>query len=456
MHIFSDDQVNRQISYARDTLVKKYGASKILGESKNPPGRDLLQETLAGLEKMLASYDLVREHVQSMITGPYECEFSQMYSAFVASEMILSTVTVKRNEVIRSNSNEISAKIDFSKFHPQPINQIICSYLAFASECGDLSAVTDSFFALINSDARKDAHDQKYAKLNDLMEQNPFTIFSKQFAGFARSKSSVRDLLSWDSIGGYEQVKTQLMSVSQRLSNIQKYSRYLHLEDIIPDNILLIGPPGTGKTLLARTFCETSNIGYHMLAGTDIRSTYVNGSANNLAAEFDHARRKITDADKQIYAIFIDEFDELAAHRNSGNSREDDKLVNELNQVLDGIKTQTGIFVIGATNHYESIDPAIRSRFGLKIYVDLPDEQSRISIFQKQLQQRTQGTDLEAHDVDYQRIAEITSGYSCRTIRTIVKHTLMKKADSVILSGEIPAVTTHDILTEVQSGKYKI
>jgi ribosome biogenesis ATPase len=49
---------------------------------------------------------------------------------------------------------------------------------------------------------------------------------------------------------------------------------------------------------------------------------------------------------------------------------------------LDGMGSRTGVYVIGATNRPDMIDPAILrpGRLGTSIFVDLPDEEGRVDI----------------------------------------------------------------------------
>lgn len=49
-------------------------------------------------------------------------------------------------------------------------------------------------------------------------------------------------------------------------------------------------------------------------------------------------------------------------------------------QGIDGQENQ-GLLILGATNLPWSLDPAVRRRFEKKIYIPLPDEKTRESLF---------------------------------------------------------------------------
>jgi SpoVK/Ycf46/Vps4 family AAA+-type ATPase len=81
--------------------------------------------------------------------------------------------------------------------------------------------------------------------------------------------------------------------------------------------------------------------------------------------------------------IFMDEFDGLAADRESGPNAGDS--VNEFLQNMDGLKSNARVSVLAATNYPWSIDDAILRRFDTRIFVDLPDRLARISIILSEL-----------------------------------------------------------------------
>jgi transitional endoplasmic reticulum ATPase len=76
---------------------------------------------------------------------------------------------------------------------------------------------------------------------------------------------------------------------------------------------------------------------------------------------------------------------------------------------MDGMTSKKNVFVIGATNRPEQLDPALcrPGRLDSLIYVPLPDELGRLSILKAQLR-KTPVSD----DVDLNYIASKTHGFS--------------------------------------------
>lgn len=76
---------------------------------------------------------------------------------------------------------------------------------------------------------------------------------------------------------------------------------------------------------------------------------------------------------------------------------------------MDGMTSKKNVFVIGATNRPEQLDPALcrPGRLDSLIYVPLPDEPGRLGILQAQLRKTP-----VAGDVDLNFIASKTHGFS--------------------------------------------
>lgn len=64
-----------------------------------------------------------------------------------------------------------------------------------------------------------------------------------------------------------------------------------------------------------------------------------------------------------------------------------DRVINQLLTEMDGMSSKKNVFIIGATNRPDIIDGAILrpGRLDQLIYIPLPDEKSRIAIFQANL-----------------------------------------------------------------------
>ena len=109
--------------------------------------------------------------------------------------------------------------------------------------------------------------------------------------------------------------------------------------------------------------------------------------------------------------IFFDEMDSIAKARSSGGSGGSEAADRVMNQILAEIDIAgaKNVFVIGATNRPDILDPAVTrpGRLDQLIYIPLPDHESRVSVLQASLRKSP-----VAPEVDLERIAKLTDGFS--------------------------------------------
>merc|ERR1719293_310059 len=170
--------------------------------------------------------------------------------------------------------------------------------------------------------------------------------------------------------------------------------------------VLFYGPPGCGKTLLAKAIASECAANFISIKGPELLTMWFGESEANVRDVFDKARNA------SPCVLFFDELDSIARAR--GGSSGDaggagDRVMNQLLTEMDGINATKQIFVVGATNRPDILDPAIKrpGRLDQVIFVDLPDFPARISIFTACLRK----SPLDP-DVDLAHLAEQTNGYS--------------------------------------------
>jgi transitional endoplasmic reticulum ATPase len=109
--------------------------------------------------------------------------------------------------------------------------------------------------------------------------------------------------------------------------------------------------------------------------------------------------------------LFFDEIDSIAKPRGSsqGGGEAGDRIVNQILTEIDGVGVKKNVFVLGATNRPDMLDPAVTrpGRLDQLIYVPLPDHESRMAI----LKANVRNSPL-AKDVSLEDIAERTDGFS--------------------------------------------
>ena len=131
--------------------------------------------------------------------------------------------------------------------------------------------------------------------------------------------------------------------------------------------------------------------------------------------------------------------------------------VNEMLAQMDRTG-EKGIFIIGATNYPNMIDPAIlrAGRLDKKIYVSPPDKEARRAMFELYLKERPYDFGL-----DYDKLAELTNNYVSADIKLIVDDASRKalklhsRITMQILENTIKAIKPSIPLNELQKHKLK-
>ena len=184
-----------------------------------------------------------------------------------------------------------------------------------------------------------------------------------------------------------------------------------------PKGVLLYGPPGCGKTLLAKAVANESDATFFAINGPEIMSKYYGESEARLREIFEKAEKNAP------AIIFIDEIDAIAPKREEVTGEVERRVVAQLLALMDGLKGRGNVIVIGATNRINAIDPALRrpGRFDREIEIGVPDRQGRLEI----LQIHTRGMPL-ADDVDLEKLADITHGYTGADLAALCREAAMK------------------------------
>ena len=134
---------------------------------------------------------------------------------------------------------------------------------------------------------------------------------------------------------------------------IKKPELYLKVGIAAPAGVLMWGPPGCGKTLLAKAVANESRANFISIKGPELLNKYVGESEKAVRQVFQRARASTP------CIIFFDELDALVPRRDTSMSESSSRVVNTLLTELDGLNDRKGVFVIGATNRPDMIDPAM-------------------------------------------------------------------------------------------------
>ncbi|XP_055848900.1 spastin isoform X2 [Episyrphus balteatus] len=178
--------------------------------------------------------------------------------------------------------------------------------------------------------------------------------------------------------------------------------------------LLLFGPPGNGKTLLARAVATECSATFLNISAASLTSKYVGDGEKLVRALFAVAR------EMQPSIIFIDEVDSLLSERSSNEHEASRRLKTEFLVEFDGLPGNPEgdrIVVLAATNRPQELDEAALRRFTKRVYVSLPDSETRELLLKRLLEK--QGSPLGPDSL--RRLSAMTEGYSGSDLTALAK-----------------------------------
>lgn len=211
-------------------------------------------------------------------------------------------------------------------------------------------------------------------------------------------------------VAGMDEVKEDLLMIS----NMMKNPDYRKSGARIPRGILLQGPPGNGKTLLARAFAGETGVNFIAVNACDFGSQFVGIGSSKIKKVFTEAKKNAP------CVIFIDEIDSVGAKRGSASDaagKEMNTMLTSLLNQMDGFEQMDNVIVLAATNRASDLDDALvrPGRFDRQLVVNYPDKLTRVELFKLYTKEKK-----VSPDVDFERLATKTYGYSCSKIECIV------------------------------------
>lgn len=177
--------------------------------------------------------------------------------------------------------------------------------------------------------------------------------------------------------------------------------------------LLLFGPPGNGKTMLAKAVAAEANTTFFNISAASLTSKYVGEGEKLVRALFSVAR------ELQPSIIFIDEVDSLLCERREGEHDASRRLKTEFLVQFDGVQSGGAdrVLVMGATNRPQELDEAVLRRFAKRVFVDLPDQQTRFKLLNNLLLKH--GSSLTERELSH--LARMTDGYSGSDLTSLAK-----------------------------------
>jgi len=171
---------------------------------------------------------------------------------------------------------------------------------------------------------------------------------------------------------------------------------------------------------------------FFSISSSDLVSKWLGESEKLVKNLFEMAR------EAKPAIIFIDEIDSLCSARGDNESEAARRIKTEFLVQMNGVgNDQDGVLVLGATNIPWDLDPAMRRRFEKRIYIPLPEANSRARMFKIHIGD----TPNELAEENIRQLAESTDGYSGSDISVVVRDALMQPVRKVQTATHFKKVT---------------
>ena len=305
---------------------------------------------------------------------------------------------------------------------------------------GDLDGARDAYRQAVALDA--DLADPELADLLVAPEEAEEPILSVPSTPSEETFDPDRAVITFADVGGMEEVKEEIrLKIIHPFQHPELYAAYGKRAG---GGVLLYGPPGCGKTHVARATAGELRSSFLWVGLEDVLSWLFGESEQNLHDLFEQARRSAP------CVVFFDEVDALGARRSDMRSSPGRHLINQFLAELDGVAAENeGILFLAATNAPWHVDDAFRrpGRFDRVVFVPPPDRDARREILRIHLEGRLQ------EEIDLDRIAARTDGYSGADLHSLVDVAVEAKLAASIRDGVPRPITTDDLVGAARKRK---
>lgn len=222
--------------------------------------------------------------------------------------------------------------------------------------------------------------------------------------------------------------------------------------------ILLFGPPGCGKTEITLALANEINAVLVNVSPANVMSKWLGDTEKNIKALFNKARELASRGEPVI--VFIDEVDGLFQQYSvevGGEKRARNQFLIEMDGLMSKENMKLPLFVIGATNKPWNLDIGFIRRFERRIYVPPPTRDVRRQLFEHYAKILAKTFTMSA--VDFNKLADMTEGYSSADIVSIVKEVQNHIVEEINEKKLIPSdrkITTEDFIEVVNKHKPSI
>lgn len=255
---------------------------------------------------------------------------------------------------------------------------------------------------------------------------------------FGGTKLAERPDTEFKDVIGADEAKKALRRVVAFMTDPAEYVR---VGAHAPRGVLIDGPPGTGKTLLARALAKECGANFISVDGSHFSAMFYGAGIGKVKELFERARKNAP------CIIFIDELDGVGKRSRGGDGgagdQEQNRIINRILVELDGFSPLENVVVVGATNHVDNIDQAMRrpGRFDMIVRTELPTTMEREALFALYLDKVK-----AAEKIDLTSLARTATGMSPADIANCVN-----RAASYAAEGGAPEVTAELLYRSIET-----
>ncbi|XP_037959497.1 ATPase family AAA domain-containing protein 1 [Teleopsis dalmanni] len=297
------------------------------------------------------------------------------------------------------------------------------------------------------SKSKKKARQRAEDQLRRLSAQSGFKVNAQQFNDYELMIAShlvvPSDIpVSWSDIAGLDSVINELREtvvLPVRHRSLLNQSKLWQA----PKGVLLHGPPGCGKTLIAKATAKEAGMRFINLDVAILTDKWY-GESQKLASAVFSLASKI-----QPCIIFIDEIDSFLRSRNTNDHEATAMMKTQFMMLWDGLSTNSNstVIIMGATNRPQDLDKAIMRRMPAQFHIGLPKEEQRVQILKLILESEQVNA-----DVDYQRLAKLTGGFSGSDLREMCRNaSVYRMREYVRFTDEESRVTDTEAEAEAET-----